>query len=206
MSSFPTRTRRAASLAEKTVLGVIAGAAAAIAGVDLAMLVQRLVDLLTPGPTTLVDAALNAPLEVPMESSAVTAAASDTVDVVVSELPAGAVAALAGTAIASSLLTVGICLVVAWLCLRVFLGKPFVRSATWGIGIVAILLIASALGGPLLTGIAHAEAAQALDIEELAPFMVRVDLAPLGWAFALTVVAAAFEIGQRLQRDAEGLV
>ena len=33
-----------------------------------------------------------------------------------------------------------------------------------------------------------------------------VDLAPLAWGFALAVVAAAFEIGQRLQRETEGLV
>ena len=37
-------------------------------------------------------------------------------------------------------------------------------------------------------------------------FEMSIDLAPLGWGLALAVVAGAFEIGQRLQRDTEGLV
>lgn len=204
--STSTRARRAANLTEKFILGAIAGGAAAIAIVDLVFLVQRIVDLVTPGPTVLTGAVLNRPIDVASESSAVTAASADTVTLTVTELPGAAVAALVAAAVVGTLLTVGICAVVAWLCVRVLLAKPFVRSATWGIGIVAILVLLAGLGGPLLTGIAHAEAAQALDITELAPFMVTVDLAPLGWTFALTVVAAAFEIGQRLQRDQDGLV
>lgn len=205
-AATPTRARRAASLAEKFILGAVAGGAAAIAVIDLVLLVQRIVDLVTPGPTVLVDAILNTPLEVESTSEFVTAADADTVNLVVSELPGGSVAALIGAAIVTSLLTIGICLVVAWLCLRVFVGKPFARSATWGIGIAGILVIAAGLFGPFLTAVAHAEAAQALGIDELAPFMFRLDLNPLGWAFVLIAVAAAFEIGQRLQRDQDGLV
>jgi hypothetical protein len=204
--STSTRARRAANLTEKFILGAIAGGAAAIAIVDLVFLVQRIVDLVTPGPTVLTGAVLDTPIDVASESPAVTAASADTVTLTVAELPGAAITALVAAAVVGTLLTVGICAVVAWLCVRVLLAKPFVRSATWGIGIVAILVLLAGLGGPLLTGIAHAEAAQALDITELAPFMVTVDLAPLGWTFALTVVAAAFEIGQRLQRDQDGLV
>jgi len=202
----PMTGKRAASIAEKTILGVIAGAASAIAVVDLVFLVQRIVDLVTPGPTTLLGVALNEPLDPGIASPAVTDAVARTIDLTVAELPGGAVTALVAAAIVGSLLTAGICVVVAWLCVRVFLGKPFVRSATWGIGVVAILVLLAGLGGPLLVGIAHAETALALGIDELAPFMVEVALAPLGWAFALIVVAAAFEIGQRLQRDTDGLV
>ena len=37
----------------------------------------------------------------------------------------------------------------------------------------------------------HGRGADANDLAEIAPFMVEIDLAPLGWAFALTVVLAA---------------
>ena len=37
-------------------------------------------------------------------------------------------------------------------------------------------------------------------------FGLNLDLAPLAWGMALIVVAGAFELGQRLQRDTEGLV
>ncbi len=201
-----SRANRTLGLAEKTILGFIAGAAAAIAIIDLVLLVPRIVDLVTSGPTTLIGATLTRPLEPEFASPDVTGAVARTADVTVSTLPGGAVAALIAAAIVTSLLTIGICLVVAWLCLRVFLGKPFVRSATWGIGAAAILVLLGGLGGPLLTGIAYAETASALDLPELEPFVVTIDLAPLGWTFALAVVAAAFEIGQRLQRDTEALV
>ncbi len=35
---------------------------------------------------------------------------------------------------------------------------------------------------------------------------MEFDLAPVGWAFALALVAGVFTIGRRLQRDTEGLV
>jgi hypothetical protein len=122
------------------------------------------------------------------------------------DLPDAARAALLAEAVLGSLLTVGICAAVVWLCVRVFVGRPFVRSATTGICVVAILVLLVGLGGPLLHGIANTEALAFAGYDDLALLLWDVDLAPLGWAFALLVVAAAFEIGQRLQRDSEGLV
>lgn len=117
---------------------------------------------------------------------------------------AGAAAAVAAT-VSSSLLVVGICVVVAWLCLRVFVGKPFVRSATWGIAAVAILVLVGGLWAPFLRGVASTEAVAQVGADG-ALLIAGLDLSPLGWSFALIVVAGAFEIGTRLQRDTEGLV
>lgn len=195
-----TRARRAAGLAEKTILGVIAGAAAAIGVLELVFLVQRIAAAAS-GPVTLTGVPLAA-----AQDAGIPGATFDTVTLTVDDLSGGGRAALIGALLVSSLLTVGICAVVAWLCLRVFVGRPFVRSATWGIGVVAILVIAAALGAPALHGVANAEAAAVLDSEALPVFLVAIDPAPIGWGFALAVVAGAFELGQRLQRDAEGLV
>ncbi len=42
--------------------------------------------------------------------------------------------------------------------------------------------------------------------EGVSLWILNLDLAPVGWALGLALVAAAFELGQRLQKDTEGLV
>ena len=37
-------------------------------------------------------------------------------------------------------------------------------------------------------------------------FMLNLDAAPVGWAFGLALVAGAFQIGTRLQRETDLLV
>lgn len=198
-TATPTRVRRAASLAEKTILGFIAGAAASIAVVEVVLLAQRVVGILV-GPVS-----LTIPTTAPLDAG-IRGATFDRVTVEVATLSAGGRTALVAAAVLGALLTVGICLVVAWLCVRVFRGKPFVRSATVGIASVAILVLLVALGVPTLDGIAQAEATAEIGSDLLPVFLVEIDPAPVGWTFALAVVVAAFEIGQRLQRDQDGLV
>lgn len=196
---------------EKTVLGMITGGALAIAATEAVFLVRRqLVGLASDSPTTVSGMTLqDAPADRVAEASAlITSAQYENVAITVESLPAEARGYLMAAAILSSLLVIGICGVVAWLCVRVFVGRPFVRSATWGIGAASILVILAALGTPFLTGLAHAEIVESLNLEAagLPLFMLELDLAPLGWGLALAVVAGAFELGQRMQRDTEGLV
>ena len=202
-----TITKRGAPLLEKAVLGFIAGFAAAIGALDSVFLIGRIVALAGAGPTELPNVPLADPAPADLgDSSAIVSATYHYVTLVVADLPDSARAALIAATVLSSLLTVGICAAVVWLCLRVFVGRPFVRSATTGISVVAILVLLAGLGGPFLRGIANTEAVAIAGYDGLALLLFDVDLAPLGWAFALIVVAAAFEIGQRLQRETEGLV
>jgi hypothetical protein len=60
--------------------------------------------------------------------------------------------------------------------------------------------------GPLVYSFARAEAVQYLDAPELMPWGLVIDLGPFGWGLALAVIVAAFQLGERLQRDTEGLV
>lgn len=205
-----TRTKRTAQLAEKVILGIIAGGAAAIGVIELILLVGRVIrtavdDAITLTGMPLTDAAAS---QFTAASPLVTAASFETATLTIEGLPTSARAALIGAAILTSLVAIGICAVVTWLCVRVFVGRPFVRSATWGIGVVSILVIAGGLGGSLLNGIANAEAVAHAGLESagMPMLLVTTDLAPLGWGLALAVVAGAFELGQRMQRDQEGLV
>lgn len=193
---------------EKMVLGVIAGAAAAIGIVDIVALTMRVIALATDEAIVVNGIPLmDFPAEQISEASAqVTSATFETLTLTATGL-SGSIRGLLITAdILTALVAIGICAVVAWLCVRVLVGRPFVRSATWGIGIVAILIVTGGLLGPLFESIANAEIVMTLDISRLPAFLAVLDLSPLGWGMALAVVAGAFEIGQRMQHDTKGLV
>ena len=198
--------KRVLGLAEKLILGFIAGCAAAIGVLETVFLVGRIAAVATSDPTSISGVRLADAVPADLGGSAALVSAEyDTVTIVVEGLSGGARGALIAATVLTSLLTIGICAVLVWLCLRVFVGKPFVRSATWGIGGVAILVLLAGLGAPFLRGIASTEAVNEVGADG-ALLIAELDLAPLGWAFALIVVSAAFEIGQRLQRETAGLV
>ncbi|MGB3909001.1 MAG: hypothetical protein WBL06_00830 [Pseudolysinimonas sp.] len=201
-----TTTKRMANLVEKTILGFVAGAAGAIGVLETVFLVRRVAELAASDPTTISGVRLAEPVPADVGgSAAVVSAEYDTVTLVIEGLSDAARGALIAAIVLGSLLTIGICMVLVWLCLRVFVGKPFVRSATWGVAGVAILVLLAGLVAPFLRGIASTEAVAQVGADG-ALLIAELNLAPLGWASALIVIAGAFEIGQRLQRDTEALV
>jgi hypothetical protein len=209
MTEAPTATR-AASLVEKTVLGVIAGAAGAIAVVDLVGSGIRSAVLLTSTAITIPSMPLRS-----VDAPAVLAASSNISEAQYDSVTLTTVGLSLSPrlllAIADGLAVLGpvvLCIAVAWLCVRLFIGRPFGTAATWGIGVAALAVMAGGLLSQAVRANAFSEIAYELDLASagVPTFEMSIDLAPLGWAFALAVVAGAFEIGQRLQRDTEGLV
>lgn len=104
-------------------------------------------------------------------------------------------------------------LAVAWLAFALLRGRPFTRALPVVLGVVAIVVVGAGLGTQVLGAIARAETVAFLGPPELitgpggfAAFSLSLDLAPLGWGLGIALVAAAFDIGTRLQKDAEGLV
>lgn len=209
MTETPTRTR-AATLVEKTVLGFIAGAAAAIAVVDLIGVGIRSVMLLGSPAITIPSMPLRAveATAVLATDPAVSAAHYDTVTLTAESLSLSPRLLLAISDGLAVLGPIALCIVVAWLCIRLFVGRPFGTAATWGIGAAAIAVMLGGLLSQAVRANAFSEVTYELGLEAagLPSFEMSIDLAPLGWGFALAVVAGAFEIGQRLQRDTEGLV
>ncbi|GHD80545.1 hypothetical protein CLV85_0600 [Salinibacterium amurskyense] len=115
----------------------------------------------------------------------------------------------------SALLTIGLSVIVYFLGTRLLKQRPFARSATWATLAAAILVIAVGMFTPLIQAILNAELVKFLGDgvlatngtgEGLVIFEIILDFSPLAWGLALGMVAGAFEFGQRLQRDTDGLV
>ena len=110
-----------------------------------------------------------------------------------------------------ALATVLVCVSLWWLGLSLIRQRAFRRSMAPTLGTAAIALVVAGMIGPLLGAFGRAEVVKELsasgaDTSEFWAFLFSANLAPLGWGIALALVATAFEVGQRLQRETEGLV
>ncbi|WP_309128260.1 hypothetical protein [Microbacterium sp.] len=111
-----------------------------------------------------------------------------------------------------ALATVGVCAVAWRLGVSLIRGRPFRKTMSTTIGIAACLVAAGGLFSQIFGAIARAMIVDRLAASDdgvydsFAAFSLDLDLAPLGWGFALALVAMAFTWGTRLQRETEGLV
>lgn len=136
-------------------------------------------------------------------------AAAEYTQVVVSldSLGAGTRWLLLAEAALPALATITVCMTLWWLGLSLIRQRAFRRSMAPVLGITAVALIVAGLVGPLLGAIARTRVAEQLGAPDTFwSFLFEADLGPVGWGIALSLIASAFEVGQRLQKDWEGLV
>ncbi len=146
---------------------------------------------------------------------AITDSGHATVWMYVLDVPTGARWLLFLEAALPSFAAVAIGVAVAWLSLTLLQERPFTRALPHAIGIAAIAVmvagvgsqVAGAFGGALVVDhLGNANVTTDQGAGALAYFALGLDLAPIGWAFGLALVAAAFQIGTRMQRETELLV
>lgn len=133
-------------------------------------------------------------------------------DVTFATLPAAARWMLLLEGSLPALAIIGVCAVAWWLGVSLVRARPFRRTMSTTIGLAACLVAAGGLFGQLCGGIGRGMIVDHLagtdpGVYDVFPaFAIDLNLAPLGWGFALALIAMAFEAGTRLQRDTEGLV
>ena len=121
----------------------------------------------------------------------------------------GARAFLGGGALVTGLMFAVLTAAFVYLCVGLIRGRPFSRSTTWLLATASSTLIAGGMITLGLTSIGLFMVAGELNadpIDSIFPMASTVSLMPIFAGIALGAIAAAFEFGQRLQRDTEGLV
>ena len=110
------------------------------------------------------------------------------------------------TALATTLL---VSATVVYFCWSVLNRRPFNRPVFWLVALVGYALILGTVLGQGFGGLGRMIAADELNgdvADGFWPLAVLVDLAPAGTGLVLLVAAAAISLGQRLQRETDGLV
>lgn len=106
-----------------------------------------------------------------------------------------------------SLVFVALALSVAYLCWRLYKGNPFGTSVTHTFWFAAGALTIGSLLSQGMLGFSTWLALDELRLDPVQfPLEMHFDLLPIFVGFALLLVAGAFQFGERMQRDTEGLI
>lgn len=199
------------SRGEGFALGLIATGAISVAVAALVAVVRGAFEIFGDAPT------LRMPVtggDVPDLAGVpeISAASYSSADVTFTALPAAVGWMLWLELALPALATIGVCIVAWWLGVSLMRARPFRPATANAIGAVACLVLVGGVLGQVFGAFGRAMLVD--DIAATSPevtdvfwtFLMELDLAPVGWGFALALVAASFAIGARLQRETEGLV
>ncbi|WP_203581885.1 hypothetical protein [Microbacterium hibisci] len=203
--------RSTVSTGDAVALGVIATGAVSVAVAALVAGVRAAVEIFGADATVAMPVT-GGDVEALDGVSDITAAVYTSADVTFASLPAGVSWLLLLEVALPALATIGVCAIAWWLGVSLIRARPFRASMPTAIGVVACLVIAGGLFGQFAGAwgramlVEHLAATDEAVTDVFWIFLLQLDLAPIGWGFALALVAGAFQIGSRLQRDTEGLV
>lgn len=206
-----TTARPHVSRGEGLALGLIATGAISVAVAALVAVVRAASAIFGSDPTVRMPVIGGDVAELSSVPE-ITAATYASADVTFTSLPVGVSWMLLLEQALPALATIGVCIVAWWLGVSLMRARPFRPAMSNAIGVAACLVVAGGLFGQLLGAVGRAMLVDdlAADFPEVTDvfwtLLIELDLAPVGWAFALALVAGSFAIGARLQRETEGLV
>ncbi|GAA3666693.1 hypothetical protein [Microbacterium marinilacus] len=189
-----------------TFLGMIPLAAVAAAWIvteAVTALVRILPNRDAPVPFRLEDAATGIPLGGDGE---VVTAVVERVVVQMNDLPPAALLPLAGSVVLHAVCMLAVLTCSAWFVLNLARGIAFHRTNTRLLAGVGVLVGVDLALTTLLDRIATTQAAAVLGGGAFEPAAEDLDFLRLFLVFGIGAVATAFGVGERLQRDTEGLV
>jgi len=112
---------------------------------------------------------------------------------------------LAASTILDVLANLSVVIGVIMLCISLMRGRPFIPAVVRALVITSFALVVCGMLSTGLLAFANMEVAYALDQPGF-PMLGNLDFTAAFVGLALALVATAFTIGQRLQRETEGLV
>ncbi|MET1053455.1 MAG: hypothetical protein ABWX65_12520 [Mycetocola sp.] len=116
---------------------------------------------------------------------------------------------LGGGTLLLTLVQVMIAIAVVVLCRQLLAGRPFVRALGRLVSALAVVVLAGGMVGQALYGFGNFQVATELNTEPIGsafPMLMHLDSTPFIIGIVLAVVAMAFSVGERLQRETDGLV
>ena len=146
---------------------------------------------------------------IPPEGDGATASSvgTSTLDLVIGNLGGGMPFWLILSALMPALSYAAALVSVAVLSLRVWQGNPFEKSALRMLDVAATsILVAAVVGGTVQLWTSRGVITTVFGAENYVEPSTGIDLTLVGVGVGLTVISLAFRIGQRLQRDTDGLV
>jgi hypothetical protein len=135
----------------------------------------------------------------------------DTARVELADLTAGTATLLTIGGLLGVLVQASVALSFAYLAWRLLRAKPFMGSLTIAFVVAGAALAVGGLVTQFVTGFGQWNAVLELGSDVAAddafwPLVMAVDAAPIGLGFALLIVSSAFQYGERLTRETDGLV
>src|SRR5690554_2302082 len=126
-------------------------------------------------------------------------------DITVAGIPDGVRALLASSSALDTVAHLAVVFGVIMLCVSLLRGRPFLPVMVRTLVITSFALVISGMLSTGLLAFANMEVAHLLDLPGF-PMAGNLDFTAAFIGLALALVAAVFTIGQRMQRDTEGLV
>lgn len=195
--------------ADRTALLALTLGAAVVAAIVASFTLIGLIFSIVSGSTTLT-VGLNSPMPSDLYPAGVDSARYIEGEITTSALTFGTNATLLVAYVLAGLSYTVVALAVVNLGRSLLRGDPFRRSVIWSTMAASIALIAGTGFAGLLTAVGTALALDELTgtefMSEQNPLIVSFDFTPFFVGVAIGIVAGAFQVGQRMQRDTEGLV
>lgn len=205
------------SRTEKGVASIIGAGAVLAAAVSTAGLVTAGIHIWTDEIVRVSDMSYGgSPVGRLADVEAVTRSGYESVWLDVSGLDGSARAMLYAESALPYLATIAISVATAWLAFKLIQNRPFVRALPVAIGVAAIAVVVAGIGSQVAGSIGRALVVEHLGVRDvttpdaagdaLSYMTLSLDPSAIGWGIGLALVAAAFEMGARLQRETDLLV